>query len=166
MSKELDEKVPVVLEACTLWEHFYDAAQATGAPVVLSNPYKTRLIAEASLKTDTYHGSDAPRALERRPTCALPSDWAGPLTPICAWCARESWRQPESRTTDRTQSHATVSRRHNRSFAARPFWSVIQVGRPALEHRVDHLQQLVSGSNRPLPGSTPTTRALSGLTDV
>ncbi len=42
----------VVLEACTLWEHFYDAAQATGASVVLSNPYKTRLIAEASLKTD------------------------------------------------------------------------------------------------------------------
>ncbi len=42
----------VVLEACTLWEHFYDAAEATGASVVLSNPYKTRLIAEASLKTD------------------------------------------------------------------------------------------------------------------
>lgn len=42
----------VVLEACTLWEHFYDAVQATGASVVLSNPYRTRLIAEASLKTD------------------------------------------------------------------------------------------------------------------
>jgi len=42
----------VVLEACTLWEHFFDAAKTTGASVVLSNPYKTRLIAEASLKTD------------------------------------------------------------------------------------------------------------------
>lgn len=42
----------VVLEACALWEHFYDAAARTGASVVLSNPYKTRLIAEASLKTD------------------------------------------------------------------------------------------------------------------
>ncbi len=42
----------VVLEACTLWEHFFDAAETTGASVVLSNPYKTRLIAEASLKTD------------------------------------------------------------------------------------------------------------------
>jgi transposase len=42
----------VVLEACTLWEHFYDAAKTTGASVVLSNPYKTRLIAEASLKSD------------------------------------------------------------------------------------------------------------------
>ncbi|MGI0132503.1 MAG: IS110 family transposase [Thermoplasmata archaeon] len=42
----------VVLEACTLWEHFFDAAESTGASVVLSNPYRTRLIAEASLKTD------------------------------------------------------------------------------------------------------------------
>jgi len=42
----------VALEACALWEHFYDAAASTGASVVLSNPYKTRLIAEASLKTD------------------------------------------------------------------------------------------------------------------
>lgn len=42
----------VVLEACTLWEHFYDAAERTGASVVLSNPYRTRLIAEASLKSD------------------------------------------------------------------------------------------------------------------
>ena len=36
------EKLPgrkqVVLEACTLWEHFYDAAERTGAIVVLSNP--------------------------------------------------------------------------------------------------------------------------------
>jgi transposase len=42
----------VVLEACTMWEHFYDAAVASGAEVVLSHPYKTRLIAEASLKSD------------------------------------------------------------------------------------------------------------------
>lgn len=42
----------VVLEACALWEHYYDAAASTGAPVVLFNPYRTRLIAEASLKTD------------------------------------------------------------------------------------------------------------------
>ncbi len=47
----------VVLEVCTLWEHFYGAAAATGASVVLLNPFKTRLIAEASLKTDTYEPS-------------------------------------------------------------------------------------------------------------
>ena len=42
----------VTLEACSVWQHFYDAAEAAGASVVLSNPLKTRLIAEANLKTD------------------------------------------------------------------------------------------------------------------
>jgi len=42
----------VALEACSVWQHFYDAAESTGASVVLSNPLKTRLIAEANLKTD------------------------------------------------------------------------------------------------------------------
>ena len=76
--EELPGRKQVVLEACTLWEHFYDAAARTGAIVVLSNPYRTRLIAEASLKTDTYDGSDASRAFQPRPTWALPCDWAGP----------------------------------------------------------------------------------------
>jgi transposase len=42
----------VALEVCPVWEHLYDAAASTGATVLLSNPYKTRLIADASLKTD------------------------------------------------------------------------------------------------------------------
>jgi transposase len=42
----------VALEACSVWQHLYDAAESTGAEVVLSNPFKTRLIAEANLKTD------------------------------------------------------------------------------------------------------------------
>jgi transposase len=42
----------VALEACTVWEHYFDAARATGAEVVLSHPRKTRLIAETSLKSD------------------------------------------------------------------------------------------------------------------
>jgi transposase len=42
----------VALEVCPVWEHLYDAAQAAGATVHLSNPYRTRLIADASLKTD------------------------------------------------------------------------------------------------------------------
>jgi transposase len=41
-----------VLEVCPVWEHLYDAAGAAGASVVLSNPYKVRLIADSSLKTD------------------------------------------------------------------------------------------------------------------
>lgn len=42
----------VVLEASPVWEHFYDAAASAGAEVVLSHPTKTRMIAEASLKSD------------------------------------------------------------------------------------------------------------------
>jgi transposase len=42
----------VALEACSMWPHYYDAARAAGATVVLSNPLKTRLIAEATLKND------------------------------------------------------------------------------------------------------------------
>jgi transposase len=42
----------VVLEASTVWEHYFEAALSTGAKVVLSHPQKTRLIAETSLKSD------------------------------------------------------------------------------------------------------------------
>ena len=42
----------MVLEACSAWEHFYDAAASTGADVVLCNPKKTKAIAEAELKSD------------------------------------------------------------------------------------------------------------------
>lgn len=42
----------VVLEACCVWEHFYDAAVSTGAEVTLAHPAKTRIISEASLKSD------------------------------------------------------------------------------------------------------------------
>ena len=42
----------VVMEACSFWEHIYDAAAPAAVSVVLSHPKKTRIIAEASLKTD------------------------------------------------------------------------------------------------------------------
>jgi transposase len=42
----------VVLEACNVWEHVYDAAAATGAEVLLANPLKAKLITKATLKTD------------------------------------------------------------------------------------------------------------------
>ena len=42
----------MILEACSVWEHFYDAAASTGADVVLCNPKKTKAIAEAELKSD------------------------------------------------------------------------------------------------------------------
>ncbi len=42
----------VVLEACNVWQHVYDAAASTGAKVTLAHPYKVRVISEASLKSD------------------------------------------------------------------------------------------------------------------
>ncbi|MFZ1024288.1 MAG: IS110 family transposase [Thermoplasmata archaeon] len=50
--KSLPGPIRVAIEACSVWQHFYDAAESTGASVVLSNPLRTRLIAEANLKTD------------------------------------------------------------------------------------------------------------------
>ena len=54
----------VVLEACSVWEHCYDAAGSTGARVLLASPLKTRLISEASLKSDKVD-SDALAKLGR-----------------------------------------------------------------------------------------------------
>jgi transposase len=42
----------VVLEACNVWQHVYDAVASTGAKVTLAHPYKVRVISEASLKSD------------------------------------------------------------------------------------------------------------------
>ncbi len=42
----------VVVEACHVWQHVYDAAASTGARVTLAHPYKVRVISEASLKSD------------------------------------------------------------------------------------------------------------------
>jgi len=65
----------VALEACTMWEHFYDAAVAAGADVVLSHPYKTRLIAEASLKSDTVDSEALANLLRLH---GLPTSFAPP----------------------------------------------------------------------------------------
>ncbi len=54
----------VALEACSVWEHYFDAAASTGAEVVLSHPKKTRLISEATLKTDKVD-SEALAELQR-----------------------------------------------------------------------------------------------------
>lgn len=66
----------VALEACTVWEHYYDAAVAAEASVVLSHPYKTRLIAEASLKSDKVDSEALANLLRLN---ALPTAFAPPL---------------------------------------------------------------------------------------
>lgn len=65
----------VALEACAMWEHYYDTAATVAATVTLSNPYRTRLIAEASLKSDKVD-SEALASLLR--LHALPTAYAPP----------------------------------------------------------------------------------------
>jgi hypothetical protein len=48
----LPKPTKVVLEACPVWERYYEAAVSTGAALVVSHPQTTRMIAEASIKTD------------------------------------------------------------------------------------------------------------------
>ena len=50
--EDLPGPVQVVLEACNVWEHIYDAAAATGAQVLLANPFQTKLVSKTTLKTD------------------------------------------------------------------------------------------------------------------
>ena len=49
----LAKPTKVVLEACAFSDRLYEAAVSAGAQVVVSNPRKTRMIAESSIKTDT-----------------------------------------------------------------------------------------------------------------
>ena len=59
----LPKPTKVVLEACAAWERYYEAAASTGAEVVLSHPLKTRLIADASIKTDKADSAALARLL-------------------------------------------------------------------------------------------------------
>ncbi len=40
------------MEPCTIWEPLYDALEEEGVETVLTNPLRTRLIADATIKTD------------------------------------------------------------------------------------------------------------------
>jgi transposase len=73
------EKLPgekrVAMEACAMWESYFEAVEAAGATAILSNPLKTRLIAEATIKTDRVD-SEALATLLR--LNALPTAYAPP----------------------------------------------------------------------------------------
>ena len=66
-------KKHVALEACNVWEHVYDAAIQAADRVVLGNPFKTRLISEASLKNDKV---DADALAELLRLNGLPASYA------------------------------------------------------------------------------------------
>lgn len=46
------ERGKVVMESTGIWEYFYEILDGLGFDVTLSNPLKTRAIAEAKIKTD------------------------------------------------------------------------------------------------------------------
>jgi len=72
---QLPGRKHVALEACSMWAPYYDTAASTGAEVTLSNPYKTRLIAEASLKSDKVDSEALARLLR---VDSLPTSFAPP----------------------------------------------------------------------------------------
>jgi transposase len=47
------EKTKAVMEACYGWEYFYDEVSGLVDELIMAHPLKTRLIAEARIKTDT-----------------------------------------------------------------------------------------------------------------
>ncbi|MGI0130538.1 MAG: IS110 family transposase, partial [Thermoplasmata archaeon] len=42
----------VVMEPCTIWEPLYESLEKEGVETLLTNPLRTRLIADATIKTD------------------------------------------------------------------------------------------------------------------
>jgi transposase len=68
----------VVLEACGVWPHVYDAAQSAGADVTLAHPLKVRVISEASLKSDKVDSDSLARLRLLR---SVPMAYA-PETPV------------------------------------------------------------------------------------
>jgi transposase len=65
----------VAMEPCTIWEPLHDALTSAGAEVTLANPLRTRLIADATIKTDKVD-SEALATLLRLQ--ALPVVWVPP----------------------------------------------------------------------------------------
>lgn len=73
------EKFPgkkrVTLEACSVWEHVYDALGTSGAEVILSHPTETKAISKAKLKSDRV---DSEALAELTRLDAVPEAYAPP----------------------------------------------------------------------------------------
>ena len=73
----LNDEVKAVVESTgNLWIPVYDTLEANGFTVLLSNPYKTRLIAEAKVKTDKVDARTLARLLraDMLCTCYVPGE--------------------------------------------------------------------------------------------
>ena len=59
----LSGRAKAVMEACYGWERFYDEASKLADELIMAHPLKTRLIAEARIKTDTIDSEILARLL-------------------------------------------------------------------------------------------------------
>jgi transposase len=86
---DLPGRKHVVLEACGVWEHFYDAALSTDSEVTLAHPYRVRLISEASLKSDKVDSESLAELLRLR---GIPVAFApDPETRALRQLVRDRW---------------------------------------------------------------------------
>ena len=76
-----------VIEACWGWGKVHDLLEATGLveEVVLAHPNKTRIIAEAQIKTDSRAERDSQRAepLPEGRARRCPATWTHGRSPLC-----------------------------------------------------------------------------------
>ncbi|MGA7922748.1 MAG: IS110 family transposase [Thermoplasmata archaeon] len=74
--RDLPGAKQVVLEACNVWEHIYDAAASTGAEVLLANPFQVKLVSKTTLKTDRVDSEKLAKLARLR---AIPEAYAPTL---------------------------------------------------------------------------------------
>ncbi len=61
------EKVKVAIEACYGWQYFYDEVSDLVDEIIMAHPLKTRLIAEARIKTDSIDSETFSTFIESGP---------------------------------------------------------------------------------------------------
>ncbi len=99
----------VVLEACNVWPHVYDAARAAGAEVTLAHPYKVRVISEASLKSDKVDSAALAQLLRLH---AVPMAFApDPATRDLRQLVRDRAFYKKQETSVKNHIYATLLRR-------------------------------------------------------
>lgn len=135
----------VTLESCGFWEHYLDAVEASGASVVLSNPYRTRLIAEASLKTDRVD-SEALATLLR--LNSLPTVYAPP---------------PETRELRHLIQERIFYRRKAKGIMHRTYFALLRRGIPYEDRILVHRRKRETLRTLHL---SEVDRALDALTSI
>jgi transposase len=107
---ELGEPAKVVMEACWNWGCLYDLLGETPGveEVVLAHPYKTRLIAEAQIKTDKIDARALAKLL--RGDLIAQSHAPGPATRARKHLLRQRLFWVRLRTMLRNRTHAILDR--------------------------------------------------------